>query len=712
MKEFEERKNRILEYVNSKEYKIMTAKQIAVIFSVPKDDMKEFEKIINKLEVEGSIYIDDSKRICMPNNTNKFVCKFEAKSRGFGFARVLSNDKDIKDIYISKEDTNGAFDEDIVLVEAYPNHESGKSVEGKILKIIKRGEARFVGIVEKNDSFAFVSVLDKTIEDVYIPYKGLQGVENKDRVVIKITKYPTANRKAEGKVVEVIGHESDKDIEQAVILASHKIEERFPASVINEAEQVANISEEDLESRVDLRDKNIYTIDSDDAKDLDDAICVEKISDAEYKLSVHIADVSHYVKEGAEIDKEAIKRGTSIYTPGKVIPMLPRTLSNGICSLTEGEDRLTLSVDMIIDKDAKVIFSTIYKSVIRSKKRMSYSKVEDVLNNTNKETLKEYAPFAHDIMLMKELYEILNKKRVASGSINFDIPETHFDLDENGEPIAVYPYKIGVSNSIIEEFMLVTNKTVAKTFRDLDAPFIYRVHETPDLEKLRELNEMLKNMGSSIKGINKIHPKALSTALETFENDEKKYMIVSKMLLRSLKLAKYSEECLGHFGLNFKDYCHFTSPIRRYPDLFIHRVISKYIESGYSLEEKEYIKLQNKAVKYAFSSSECEKTATEIERDFDDLFMAKYMKKHLGDEYEGVISSVTSFGIYVKLDNTIEGLVTVSNLDDDYYIYHEKEMVLIGERTGKKYEIGQKVKVIVARADERNAQIDFCLKRG
>jgi len=712
MKELEERKSRILEYINSKEYKIMTAKQIAVIFGVPKDDIKEFEKIINKLETEGKIYIDDSKRICVPNNSSKFVCKFEAKSKGFGFARVLSSDKEINDIYISKEDTNGAFDEDIVLVETHPNHELGKSVEGKIVKIIKRGEAKFVGIVEKNESFAFVSVIDKTIEDVYIPYKQLQGVENKDRVVIKITKYPTLNRKAEGKVIEVIGHESDKDIEQAVILASHNIVERFPKPVIDEAEQVASISKEDLESRVDLRDKNIYTIDGDDAKDLDDAICVEKISDSEYKLSVHIADVSHYVKEGSEIDKEAIKRGTSIYTPGKVIPMLPRTLSNGICSLTEGEDRLTLSVDMIIDKDAKVIFSTIYKSVIRSKKRMSYSKVEDVLNNRNEDVLKEYSPFVKDIMLMKELYEILNKKRVASGSINFHIPETHFDLDEDGEPINVYPYEIGVSNSIIEEFMLVTNKTVAKTFKDLDAPFIYRVHETPDLEKLRELNEMLKNMGSSIKGINKIHPKALATALEAFENDEKKYMIVSKMLLRSLKLAKYSEECLGHFGLNFKDYCHFTSPIRRYPDLFIHRVISKYIENGYSLEEKEYIKLQNKAVKYAFSSSECEKTATEIERDFDDLFMAKYMKQHLGDEYEGVISSVTSFGIYVKLDNTIEGLVTMSNLDDDYYIYHEKEMVLIGERTGKKYEIGKRLKVIVARADERTGQIDFCLCRG
>ena len=713
MKDFEqERYNKILEYVTSKEYKLMTAKQIAAVFGVPKQDMSILEKIINKLESDGKIYVDDSKRICVPNNASKFICKFEAKSRGFGFARVISDASDIKDIYISKDNANGAFNEDIILVEKIAPKEDGKSLEGKVVKIIKRGEATFVGIVQKNDSFGFVEIIDKTIDDVYVPYKLMQGVENNDRVIVKITKYPTANRKAEGKIIEVIGHESDKDIDQAVIFASHKIEEKFPKNVIKEAEEIDNINELDLKDRVDLTDKNIYTIDGDDAKDLDDAICVEKISEDEYKLSVHIADVSHYVKENSFIDKEAIKRGTSIYTPGKVVPMLPRSLSNGICSLLEGEKRLALSVDMIINKDAKVTFSTIYKSVIVSKKRMSYSKVEQVLNGENEETLKEYEPYKNDIFVMKELYEILHNKRMASGSINFDIPETYFKLDESGEVVDVMPYKVGVSNGIIEEFMLVTNKTVAKTFKDIEAPFIYRIHEVPDLEKLRELNEMLKNFGSSIKGINKIHPKALATALEDFKHDEKTYMIISKMLLRSLKLAKYSEECLGHFGLNFTDYCHFTSPIRRYPDLFIHRVISKYIESGYMLDAKDIKKLEEKAIKYAYTSSETEKTATEIEREFDDLFMAKYMHKHLGDEYEGVISSVTGFGMYVKLDNTVEGLVTLQSLQDDYYIYHEKKMMLIGERTGRKFEIGQRVKVQVARADVHTKQIDFVLIGG
>ena len=703
---FEERKQKILEYVNSKEYKLMTVKQIAVLFAVPKDEIKELEKIIDKLEVEGKIYVDDSKRICTLNNASKFVCKYEAKSKGFGFARVISENGNVQDVYISRENANGAFDKDIILVDIIHPKEVGKNLEGKVVKIIQRGETTFVGIVRKNDTFGFVEVLNGSINDIYIPYKLMQGVENNDRVVVKITKYPTDTRKAEGKIIEIIGHESDKDIEQAVILASHNIVDKFPKTVITEAEEIASISDEDLADRVDLRGKNIYTIDGDDAKDLDDAICVEKLSDEEYKLSVHIADVSHYVKENTNIDKEAIKRGTSIYTPGRVIPMLPRSLSNGICSLTEGETRLALSVDMIINAKAEVTFSTIYKSVITSKKRMTYEKVKQVLDD---KTSEDYIPYKQDILLMKELADILRQKREKSGSINFDIPETKFVLDDNGEPMDLGPYVASEANNIIEEFMLITNKVVAKTFKELDAPFLYRIHETPDIDKLKELNETLKNMGSSIKGINKIHPKALATVLEDFKCDNKKYMIVSKLLLRSLRLAKYSDVCLGHFGLNFKDYCHFTSPIRRYPDLFIHRVISKYLENGYALESREYEKLKNKATKLAVITSDAEKTATEVERDFDDLFMAKYMSKHLGDEYDGVISSVTAFGMYVKLDNTVEGLVSLVNIPDDYYIYHEKTMMLIGERTGKKYEIGQKVKVKVIRSSIELRQIDFVL---
>ena len=703
-----ERKQKILDFINSSEYQKMTVKQMANILGVPKDETKDLEKIIINLEETGKIYIDDSKRICIPNNSSRFLCVFEAKSKGFGFARVLKENSSLQDIYISKEYMNGAFDKDTILVDLI-KHEQGKNAEGKVVKVIKRKEARFVGIVRKNDSFGFVEVTNKSINDIYVPYKLLMGTENEDRVVVKITKYPTETRKAEGKIIEIIGHKNDDNLEEKSILAEHNIIDKFPKGVIEEAEDIPEISKEELKSRVDLREKNIYTIDSEDTKDLDDAVCVEKVSNDEYLLSVHIADVSYYVEEDSSLDKEAINRGTSIYTPAFVIPMLPRALSNGICSLLEGETRLTLSVDMNINSSGEVTFSKIYKSVIKSKKKMTYEKVESVLKNDNKEVVKEYEPYINDIFLMKELACILKKKRIRDGSINLDIPETHFKLDENGDVVDVMPYNIGESNGIIEEIMLVTNKTVAKTFCELDAPFIYRVHEKPDIEKLREVNEVLKNMGTSIKGINKVHPKAIDTALETFKDDFSKYTVISKLVLKTLKLAKYSDLCVGHFGLNFKYYCHFTSPIRRYPDLFIHRVISKYIENGYNMDLKDIIRLKKKAYKYAVTSTECEKTATETERDFDDLYMVRYMKKHLGDEFYGTISSVTGFGIYVKLDNTVEGLVTLNSMTDDYYIYYEKEMCLIGEETGRKYNVGKRVKVRVDRASESQRQIDFSI---
>ena len=387
--------------------------------------------------------------------------------------------------------------------------------------------------------------------------------------------------------------------------------------------------------------------------------------------------------------------------------MLPISISNGICSLSENEDRLTLSIDMIISEKGEVISSNIYKSIINSKKRMTYHKVECVLDNKDEKVLKEYSKFKKDIFLMYELAEILKNKRNKNGSINLNVPETFFELNDKGEVTNVMPYEIGKSNSIIEEFMLIANETIAKTFFKLDAPFIYRIHETPELEKLRELNILLKNLGTSIKGINNIHPKSIDTAIQSFKEDINKYTVVSKMVLKTLKLAKYSDVCLGHFGLNFKYYCHFTSPIRRYPDLFIHRVISKYIEDDYNLEIKAYEKLKNKAHKYAIISSDAEKISTETERDFDDLYMARYMNNHLGDEYEGIISSVTSFGIYVKLDNTVEGLVSLMTLEDDYYVYYEKEMALIGERTKKRYDVGKRVKVVVQRVNIEQRQIDF-----
>ena len=709
-------KEKILDFIKKENnYVGMTVKQFAVIFSVPKEDIKEFEKAFTALEKEGKIYIDDSKRICIPQD-NIFVCKYESKSFSFGFANVINKEskrqrfKDVERIYIGRDDNLGAYPGDTILVKI-KEEKQGESYEGKVLKIIVRSDKGIVGIFEKSQNFGFVNALESGIEDIYIPSRECVGVENKDRVLVRITKYPTANRKAEGRIVEVIGNENTEEIFHKVIFAANGIKEEFSDAVLKEAELVAKIEEKDMQYRRDVTDDLVFTIDGEDDKDLDDAICIKEDNKG-YKVSIHIADVSHYVTEGSKLNEEAIKRGTSIYTPGKVVPMLPRILSNGICSLNEGEERLALSVDVFLDKECKILGSDIYKSVIKSKKRMTYTAVEKVLDKTDENILEEYKEFIPALELMNKIATKLKEDREKKGSINFDIPETKIILDDNKEVVDIKPYEVGRANYIIEEFMLLANKVVAETFCNMDAPFIYRIHETPDIEKLREVNEVITNLGVSIKGINKIHPRAIADVLNKFKDDEEKDKIISKLVLRSLKLAKYSDDCLGHFGLNFEYYAHFTSPIRRYPDLFIHRVISKYIESGYLLPENVERKLKSKASIYALSSSDAEKIATKIERELDDIYMAKYMKKNLGNEYDGIVSGVSKYGMYVRLANTVEGLVTLSSMEDDYYEYQEKQMRLLGTRTGKVYSVGQKVRIVVVRADEYSRQIDFALVGG
>ena len=701
------RKERVLEFIYQEKYEKITVKQLAVIFGVPKEDIKYLEKIVSELEKEGKIYIDDSKRICKIIKGSQAIGTFEVRANSFGFVRL-----DDEEIYVAREDFAGALNGDTVLVNITKPKANSKNAEGIIKKIIKRADLPIVGIFKKGENFGFVEPIAKGIEDIYIPKKGCIGIENNARVIAKIEKNATSNRKAEGKIIEVIGTENTEDIERTLLIKSYQISDKFPKEVIQEADKVSEITPKDMSFRQDLRNENIYTIDSEDTKDIDDAVSIKKEKDNTYKLSVHIADVSHYVLPGSAIDKEAIKRGTSVYMPGLVIPMLPRSLSNGIFSLNEGEERLALSIDIIFDENAKVLFSNIYKSIICSKKKMTYEKVEKVLNNEDEEVLKEYAPFEEDLYLMRELAEKLKLARKKAGSIDFDIPETKIVLGDNGEVVSVAPYKVGVSNGIIEEFMLIANECIAKTFWELNAPFIYRIHEKPDIDVLRELNETLSTMGACIKGINKIHPKAISDVLEKFKEDKSKDAVISKLVLRSLKLAKYSDDCLGHFGLNFKYYTHFTSPIRRYPDLFIHRVISKYIESDYSLSEDELTKLYKQAKAYAISSSACERRATLLERDVDDMYMAKYMHSHLGEEYTGTVSGVNNYGMYVKLESTVEGLVPMVNLEDDYYVYEEKAMRLIGQRTKKTYSVGDTVSVQVVRADETSRQIDFRISGG
>lgn len=483
----------------------------------------------------------------------------------------------------------------------------------------------------------------------------------------------------------------------------------FPENVLEEANKISDkISKKDIPNRIDLRSKIIFTIDGEDAKDLDDAVCVEKLENGNYKLGVHIADVSYYVKEGSNLDKEAYLRGTSVYMLDRVIPMLPQKLSNGICSLNEGEDRFTLSVEMEINNVGQVIDSDVFKGIINVTRRMSYTNVTKILENSDKEVVEQYKDYIDEFKKMEELAKILENRRGIGGSLDLDIPESKITLDENGKAIKVGKYELTFANSIIEQFMLTANETIAEKFYWLEAPFIYRVHEVPELEKVSELNKFLYDFGYKIKGNKEnIHPKEFSKILEEIKGKPEE-KVISTLILRTLKVARYESENKGHFGIASKFYCHFTSPIRRYPDLWIHRIISKYLEKGYEVKEEwkeEYVKIAEKA---AQQSSEREKIATKVERDSIDLKKAEYMQDKIGNIYQGIISSVTNFGIFVELENTVEGLIRFENLgENEYFIYDDMHKHLIGERTNKIYKLGDEIKVEVIESDKQTRKIAF-----
>lgn len=695
------RKEALTSFFLNKEYKLMTKKQIINFFSVPKEDYYMFDEIIEELQNDGIIFEDDSKRYVVVKNSNILKCIYESKSEKFGFGLVENGE----DIYISSKNSNGAMDKDEILVQKIVgNHKT----EGQVIKILKRNTKKVIGVFNKNNNFGFVIPINKKIEDIYIPKKQTIGYKNGVVVEIEITKYATTTSKAEGKIIRVIAGKRDDKSEIKALGISYGLDlmQDFSFDIKQELKNIpSKVNDNDKIGRVDRTNERVFTIDASDAMDLDDAVQVKKQGD-NYLLSVYIADVSHYVKDGSNLDKEAIYRGTSIYIPGTVIPMLPKKLSNGICSLNQGVKRLTLAVDIMFDKKGNVIESNVFKSVIRVTKKMSYDNVYKVIKGEN---VKGYMEYKDDIMLMSELAMLLNKKRMESGSINFDIPETKVVLDENGNVLDIKPYEITIANKIIEEFMLAANMQIAEKFYFLDLPFIYRIHEKPDEEKLHDLNEVLNAYNLHIKAVKNIHPKTLSGILDKVEDEEEK-KIVSSYMLRTLKLAKYSEECLGHFGLAAKYYCHFTSPIRRYPDLFIHRVISDYIDSGYMLNNKKISKYSSDAIEYSKSSSSAEKQATTIERDFDDLYKCIYMNNYIGKVFDAVISNVTSFGIFVRLENTVEGLITFDNINDlDYYIYDEKKHRLIGERTSKIFKIGDKLKVKLVKSDVALREIDFMI---
>lgn len=634
--------------------------------------------------------------------------KYRKNPKGFGFVKIEGQEE----IFIAKENSKNALNEDTVQIKIIEQPNKERRAEGKVIKVVKHEKDTIVGIFQNNKNFGFVIPDDKKFgADIFISKKDFGKARNGHKVLVQITKYPEKGKKPEGKVIEVLGGVNEAGVDMLSLIKEHKLPSTFPEPVVNEAKKWGQkIDENDIKNRVDLRDKIIFTIDGEDAKDLDDAVKVEKLENGNYRLGVHIADVSHYVKENSLLDQEALLRGTSIYMLGRVIPMLPRELSNGLCSLNAGEDRFTISCVMEIDPKGKVVSSEVYKAVINVTERMSYKDVQKIIDGSSKKVLKRYEPYIQEFKNMEELALILKNRRMENGYLNLDIPESKIELDINGKVTNVSKYETTFANEIIEQFMLTANETIAEKFFWLDAPFIYRVHEEPDFEKVQELNKFLFNFGLKIKA-NKdnIYPKEFSKILEEIKGKEEE-KVIATLILRTLKVARYEAENQGHFGIASKYYCHFTSPIRRYPDLFIHRIISKYLEKNYDLNEDEVTKYQEQAETRARQSSEREKIATVVEREAEDMKKAEYMEARVGEEYEGIVSSVTNFGIFVELENTIEGLIRFPDLGDEYFIYDEERKRVIGERTNITYKIGDKVKIRVAKASKLLRQIDFELQ--
>ena len=637
----------------------------------------------------------------------KLTGKFCANEKGFGFITFEEEGKE--DVFVPSKSVNGALDGDTVQFLIYKQKQGTKKAEAKIVKIVKRERETIVGTFQKSRNFGFVVPDDKSFAtDIFISKKKCKEAKNNDKVVVYIEKYPTKGKNAEGEIMEILGNINQAGVDLLSVVKEFGLNNEFPREVMQYVKNIPQkIDEKYIKNRRDFRNDNIFTIDGEDAKDLDDAIHVEKLENGNYKLDVHIADVSNYVKEDSVLDKEAILRGTSVYMFDRVIPMLPFELSNGICSLNAGENRFALSCLMEIDEKGRVVSSDVCKSVIKVTERMSYTDVNKIINNQDEKVLERYRPYISDFKLMEELAKILKNRRVTNGYLNLEIPESKLILDENGKCIDVHKYETTFANEIIEQFMLTANETIAEKFYWLESPFIYRVHEEPDYDKIKETNKFIWNLGYKIKA-NKdnIHPKAFAEVLDEVKGKQEE-RVISNLILRTLKVARYESENKGHFGIASKYYCHFTSPIRRYPDLFIHRVISDYLKSNYNIDENKKTDYKAKSEQYAESSSEREKIATKVEREAEDIKKAEYMEDKIGNEYEGIISSITSFGMFVELENTIEGLIRFENMGDDYYIYDEERKTLIGEHTNKIFKIGDKVKIAVVEANKELRKIAF-----
>lgn len=697
---------RLMEIISAHHYKPMTVEELARDLQIPKKDMKEFRTSITKLESEGVLITLKNGRLALPDKFGIIIGDLTVNQRGFGF---VTRGEDQRDVFIPPFGMADAMHGDKVQVKVLREDAKDKRAEGEIMRVIERKNTSIIGVYQESANFGFVTPEDVRLKyDIFIPKKGANFAEKDDVVIVEIIKWPEKGRNPEGIIAEILGKKGDKGVDILTVVKKYDLPEEFPVKVTEFAERIpVEIPDSELKRRKDLRDQMIMTIDGADAKDLDDAVIVTKNGDGTYKLGVHIADVTHYVREANPIDQEAFKRATSIYLLDLVIPMLPKKLSNNLCSLNPHEPKLTLSCEMVIDQNGKVIDHEIFESVIESKLRATYEDVTRVLKGEMDESLEKYREFMPMLQDMADLQKILMDKRSKRGAVDFDFPESKIVLDKLGKPVYIGPYPREIANRVIEEFMLACNETVAEHMYWTKMPFIYRVHEEPDPEKLKAFSEFSFNMGVPMRLTDPVQPKSLQEVLEKVKGRNEE-LILSRLLLRSMMQARYSPESVGHFGLAAKYYTHFTSPIRRYPDLMIHRIIKEFINKGI---EGERVKVLSGLVADASkNSSDMERVADDAERDLDSLKKAEYMSLHVGEVFEGIISSVTGFGIFVILPNTIEGLVHITSLYDDYYVFNDVHMKLEGESSGKTYALGDKLNVLVAKVDLDSHDIYFELE--
>ena len=703
---FEKRKKVMLDFISDDLYVPMKIREIAAVLQIPREQRDDLKAVLDALVDDGKITLSKRGKYSR-GEAVRLKGVFQANARGFGFVRP---EDESGDVYISEENLCGAFHGDEVeyIITGTP---AGRRKEGKIVRVLSHNIVRIVGLYERSKGFGFVRPDDQRyVNDIYIPAGKEKGAMTGHKVVVELTSYGEAHMKPEGEVAEIIGHVNDPGTDILSIVMDMGIPTEFPERVLNQVVRVGKeVSEADCAGRKDLRSWTMVTIDGEDAKDLDDAVSLTKEGE-NYRLGVHIADVANYVQEGSALDREALERGTSVYLADRVIPMLPHKLSNGICSLNAGEDRLALSCIMTIDPRGEIIEHEIAETVIRVDKRMSYNGVAAVLAaETEREDCIEYPDYAEYVpmlCLMKELADKIRERRGRRGSVNFDFPETKITLDELGRPVEVKPYERNDASKIIEDFMLMANETVAEAYFWLEIPFLYRTHDVPDNEKIRQLSAFINNFGYHLHIRNEVKPKEVQKLLDRIEGTPCEAMI-SRLVLRAMKQAKYTTENTGHFGLAARYYTHFTSPIRRYPDLQIHRIIKEHLRGRMNGERSAHY--EEILPKVAAQCSDRERRADEAEREVVKMKKAEYMRDRIGEEYEGVISGVTKWGIYVELPNTVEGLVHVADMRDDHYEFLEETYELTGVHTGRTFKLGQTVRVRVSGADKLQRTVNFDL---